>query len=74
MTRWMLGLVVCSLLCVDGSSVHAEEAETFSVTFEAQSPSIQLPARFQPGSKSVPLRAGAGGPAKGMDQIGRAHV
>lgn len=67
MTRWIFGIILCGLLGPWTPAASGEEAETFEVAFEPQSPSIQLPARFQPGSKSVPLRAGAGGPAKGMD-------
>ena len=67
MTRLLPGLLLLGLLALAAPRAFGEEAETFPVTLEPKSPSLVLPARFQPGSKSVPLRAGAGGPAKGMD-------
>ena len=67
----MLNLLRCflgtGLLLLGSESLFADEPAVFPFEFTAEPPSQQLPARFQPGSASIPLRAGAGGPAAGHD-------
>lgn len=67
MHRCLCGFLAATLCLAAAPASSADEPAVFPFEFKAEPPSKALPARFQPGSASIPLRAGAGGPAAGHD-------